>query len=349
MNKRTNIKDIASASGVSITTVSLIFNNKATNIPQETIDRVKQIAKEKGYQPNAIAMSLKTKRTKTIGYVMPSIENTFFAEIAKKVEEYLDGYGYSLMICSSNDKFEKDYSSINALASRMIDFLIYCPSAETLMTKENLKKINNLLDNLNIPYVVIDRQIEGNIQNKIVCDDHQGAMTATQYMIDKNHRKIACIAGPLETSSAQNRYSGYLDCLKENGISFDKRLVRFGNFDFESGYRSMLEIIEENPTAVFACNDLMAYGAIKAIKEKGKTIPEDISIVGYDDLIYSQLLDVPLTTIHQDMDGIAKAIDELIINVLEKGNVEHTNKVVSSYLVERKSVCRKEKGHEKER
>ena len=166
MKKRTTIKDIASAAGVSITTVSLIFNNKAGCIPNETIERVKRIAKEQGYQPNVIASSLKTKKTKTIGYVMPSIENAFFAEIAQNVEKIIESYGYNIIICSSNDKFEKDYSSISDLASRMIDFLIYCPSSESL-TDGNLLKINELLARINIPYVVVDRQLEGDIKSKV--------------------------------------------------------------------------------------------------------------------------------------------------------------------------------------
>lgn len=342
MKKRTNIKDIAIASGVSITTVSLIFNNKANSIPQETIDRVKQIAKEKGYQPNAIASSLKTKKTKMIGYVMPSIENNFFAEIAQRVEKIVGTYGYNIIICSSNDKFEKDYSSISTLSSRMIDFLIYCPSTETL-TNGNLKRINELLSTINIPYVVVDRQLDGDIKNKVVCDDHQGGVIATQYLIDNGHRCIGCITGPLETSSAQNRFAGYVDCLMNNHIAYDRKLVQYGNFDVNSGYEAAKELLkEENITAIFACNDLMAYGAIKAIKEAKKSIPKDISLIGYDDLIYSQLLDVPLTTIHQDMDGIATAIGDLIINILEKWSNELTIKVVPSYLVERTSVCRKE-------
>ena len=293
MKKRTNIKDIALASGVSITTVSLIFNNKANSIPQETLDRVKQIAKEKGYQPNAIASSLKTKKTKMIGYVMPSIENNFFAEIAQRVEKIVGTYGYNIIICSSNDKFEKDYSSISTLSSRMIDFLIYCPSTETL-TNGNLKRINELLSTINIPYVVVDRQLDGDIKNKVVCDDHQGGVIATQYLIDNGHRCIGCITGPLETSSAQNRFAGYVDCLMNNHIAYDRKLVQYGNFDVNSGYEAAKELLkEENITAIFACNDLMAYGAIKAIKEAKKSIPKDISLIGYDDLIYSQLLDVP--------------------------------------------------------
>lgn len=340
MKKRTTIKDIASAAGVSITTVSLIFNNKAGCIPNETIERVKRIAKEQGYQPNVIASSLKTKKTKTIGYVMPSIENAFFAEIAQNVEKIIESYGYNIIICSSNDKFEKDYSFISDLASRMIDFLIYCPSSESL-TDGNLLKINELLARINIPYVVVDRQLEGDIKSKVVCDDHQGGMIATQYLIDNGHKCIGCITGPIETSSARNRYLGYVDCLKNNHIAYDEKLVKRGNFDFQTGYEETKKLLDEKITAIFACNDMMAYGAIKAIKEAGKNIPEDISLIGYDDLIYSELLDVPLTTIHQDIKGIAKVIGENIINVLEKGNEEVIFQVIPSSLVERDSVAKR--------
>lgn len=334
------IKDIACKSGVSITTVSLILNNKATSISDETIKRVKQIALESGYRPNAIASSLKTKRTKTIGYVMPSIENSFFSEIAKKVEKIVEPSGYSMIICSSDDKFEKDYNLIQMLTSRMIDFLLYCPSVETLKS-ENIHKIIELLHSINTPYVVVDRQIKGDIKSKIVCDDMQGGMIATQHLIDNNHHKIACITGPLEMSSASNRFLGYIECLKKNGISFNKNYVFYGNFDFESGYNLAKKALKTDVSAIFVCNDMMAYGAIRAIKEANKKIPQDISIVGYDDLAFSKLLDTPLTTIHQDIDAIADCIGKYIISVLEEKNEEITVKVFPSYLVERATVERK--------
>lgn len=335
------IKDIAKKSGVSITAVSLILNNKATSIPEETIQRVKKVASESGYRPNAIASSLKTKRTKTIGYVMPSIENSFFSEIAKKVEKIVEPSGYSIIICSSDDKFEKDYNLIQMLTSRMIDFLLYCPSSETLKS-ENLHKIITLLHSIDTPYVVVDRQIKGDIKSKVVCDDHQGGMLATQHLIENGHKKIACITGPLEMSSANNRYLGYEDSLKENNIPFVKDYVFYGNFDFESGYKQAKEALKTDVTAMFVCNDLMAYGALKAIKESGKKVPQDISIVGYDDLMFSELLDTPLTTIHQDIDAIADCIGKYIISVLEERNTEITIKAVPSYLVKRSTVARRE-------
>lgn len=338
--KTVSIKDIAKETGLSITAVSLILNNKSTTIPQETINRVKEVALKFGYRPNVIASSLRTKKTKTIGYVMPSIENSFFSEIAKKVEKNVEEYGYSIIICSSNDKFEKDYNLIQMLTSRMIDFLIFCPSVETLHGT-NIQKIINLLQSINTPYIVVDRQIKGDIKSKVVCDDHQGGMLATKHLIDSGHRKIACITGPLEMSSAYNRYLGYLDCLKENNIKFDDKYVFYGNFDFDSGYLNTLEALKTDVTAIFVNNDMMAYGALKAIKEKGKKVPQDISIVGYDDLIFSELLDVPLTTIHQDIDAIAECIGDYIISVLERKNTEITIKAIPSYLVERATVAKR--------
>ncbi len=335
------IKDIARESGVSITAVSLILNNKANSIPLETCERVKETAKRLGYRPNAIASSLKTKKTKMIGYIIPSIENIFFAEIAKKVEKIVETRGYSIIICNSDDQFEKDCNSIQNLSSRMIDFLLYCPSSETFKDN-NLTTIHELLRSINIPYIVIDRQIEGDIQSKVVCDDHQGGKIATEYLIQNGHKKIACITGPLEMSSAYNRYLGYMDALKEHDIPYSSQYVFHGNFDFASGYRLGKEIVQSDITAIFANNDMMAYGAIKAIREAGKKVPQDISIVGFDDLIYSEILDVPLTTIHQDMDAIADAIGKYIMKALEEDEYEVTTQVIPSYLIERASVIKKE-------
>ncbi len=334
------IKDIAKESGVSITTVSLILNNKANTISEETIKRVQTIAKEMGYRPNAIASSLKTKKTKLIGYVMPSIENSFFSEIAKKVEKIIEKKGYSIVICSSDDKFEKDYNLIEMLSSRMIDLLLYCPSVETL-EGENLNKIIALLHSIDIPYIIVDRQIEGDLHSKVVCDDKEGALDAMEYLIENGHERIACITGPLSMSSASNRYVGYTEGLGRHHIPFDSSLVRYGNFDYASGYEAGKSIAKTDATAVFVCNDLMAYGAMKALKEAGKAVPEDISVIGYDDLLFSALLDTPLTTVHQDIDALGKAVGNNILSILEDNVREIPTEVIKPSLVIRSTVKRR--------
>lgn len=150
-------------------------------------------------------------------------------------------------------------------------------------------------------------------------------------------------------SSAYNRYLGYMDALKEHDIPYSSQYVFHGNFDFASGYRLGKEIVQSDITAIFANNDMMAYGAIKAIREAGKKVPQDISIVGFDDLIYSEILDVPLTTIHQDMDAIADAIGKYIMKALEEDEYEVTTQVIPSYLIERASVIKRRKHNGKER
>ncbi len=334
------IKDIAKESGVSITTVSLILNNKASTISEETIKRVQSIAKEMGYRPNAIASSLKTKKTKLIGYVMPSIENSFFSEIAKKVEKIIEKKGYSIVICSSDDKFEKDYNLIEMLSSRMIDLLLYCPSVEAL-EKDNLTKIISLLHSIDIPYIIVDRQIEGDLHDKVVCDDRKGALDAVEYLIASGHERIACITGPLSMSSASNRFFGYQEALKKNRIPYDSSLIRYGAFDYASGYEAGKSLARSDATAIFVCNDLMAYGAIKALKESGKSVPEDVSLIGYDDLFFSALLDTPLTTVHQDIDALGKAIGNNILSILEDNVREIPIQVIPPSLVIRSTVKRR--------
>ena len=337
-NGPVSIKDVAQASGVSITTVSFIINGKDKNISEKTIEKVKSTCKELGYEPDRIAASLKTRKTKTIGYITPNIQNPFFSEIAKETETIIAKCGYSIIIANSDDKFEKDRNSIITLASRRVDFIVYAPAVESL-TNGNVANISKVLDNTGIPYVIVDRQLLGNLKSKVVCDDQDGGFRAVEHLIENGHRRIACVTGPMNISSAQNRFIGYKAALEKNGIAFDNSIVFHGNFSYESGIEVADELLKApGITAVFISNDLMAYGITKVMKEKGLQVGEDLSLVGYDNLFYSEILDVPLTSMNQDTKGLAQIIGTHILDVLEHGKPSVIKEVVKSTLVERKSV-----------
>jgi LacI family transcriptional regulator len=337
-NRKVTIKDVAERANVSITTVSLVLNNKSSTISKETIEKVKKCAYEINYFPDPIAASMITKKTKTIGYILPNIENTFFAKIVKSVETELISNGYNLIISNSNESFERDKKAIMLLNRRNVDFLIYTPSIESLQ-KENINKINDLLSSNDTPYLLVDREILGLDCNKIVSDNEYGGYLATRHLIENGHKSIACISGPLEVSSAFNRYNGYLKALKEAGIDNNDKLLLIGNYSFESGYELGLELIKRRGvTAVFVTNDLMAYGVIKACKEHKIKIPNDLSIVGYDDLFYSAILEVPLTSVNQNVGLIAKRVSDYVFNALKNKTVLDSD--VEKILIQPKLVIR---------
>jgi LacI family transcriptional regulator len=281
-----------------------------------------------------------TKKTKTIGYIIPDIQNMFFSEIAKNIEMEIVNKGYNLILCNSDDKFERDIKSILSLVNRNIDLLVFSPSSESLK-HNNIDKIYNLLSAIEIPYIIVDRELSNKECNMIVNDHEYGGYIATKYLIDNGHKNIACISGPLEVSSARNRYNGYLKALTEANILVNTKFLFEGDYYYESGYRFAKEIIKDKSiTAVFVSNDLMAYGVFQACREEKINVPNDLSVVGFDDLYFSQILEVPLTSVKQNISLISTKICSFIFNALKsKTEVETTHKeVIQPTLTIRNSV-----------
>lgn len=340
-NEKVTINDVAKRANVSITTVSLVLNNKAKSISKKTIEKVKKAAHEINYFADPIAASMITKKTKTIGYILPNIENMFFARIVKMMDIELSNYGYNLIICNSDESYERGQSAIISLTRRNVDFLVITPSSESLK-KENLSSVTSLANSLKTPFLFVDREIDGINANVIVSDNEKGGYIATKHLIENGHSNIAYLSGPQEVSSSYHRYHGYLKALKESNISFSEDMLFIGDYSYETGYRAGLDIIKSKKiTAVFAANDLMAYGLIKACHEKGVKIPQDLSIVGYDDLFYSSILDVPLTSVNHNINLMAKRVAEYVVEALKnknKNDYGYDKILIKPHLVVRDSV-----------
>lgn len=331
------IKDIAKEANVSITTVSFILNGKHENASKETIERVLSIAKKYNYQPNQIAVGLVTKKTKTIGLIIPDIQNIFFAEVAKHVDSEVTRLGYNVILCNTNGKTEEDLKYINLLIRRGIDGLIISPSTDLSETKQHEKMINTL-NKMPIPFVCLDRWLEGLESSRVSIDHCQGGYLATKHLIKQGHRKIACLTGPLNVHNSRRRLSGYQKALKESNIIFDENLIYEGDYRFESGYLIGKEILNKDVTAAFISNDFMCYGFYKAARELNKKIPDDISVVGFDDLFFSNMLDVPLTTIKQPVEMIAVAAAQMLLEQIKSNNKVSKNIKYQPELIIRKSV-----------
>lgn len=309
---KVTIKDIAQKSGVSVTTVSLILNNKRVRTSKATKAKVLQVARELHYVPNSLAVGLITKRTNTIGLILPDISNIFFSQMAKCLENLLIRRGYALFLCDTNDSDEEQAMYLELMRSHRIDALVLCIANDTDKSLAQLEDFHNS----GIPIVAFDRYSEAMHYPLVATDNVESAKNIVQHIIDLGHRRIACISGPGKRNYS-SRLDGYKQALVANGIPYEEALVMEGDYRYDSGYQCAKQLLQQNPTAIFACNDMMAYGVYKAAEECGLSIPDDISVVGFDDLMFSSTLSVPLTTVRQDVNGMCEKICSLVCDAID--------------------------------
>lgn len=326
------IKDIAEMCNVSVTTVSLILNDKPVRTSAQTKQKILDIAKKYNYTPNTFAVGLATRRTNTIALLIPDISNGFFAQIAKHLESNFGKHGYNLVLCNTNDNAEEQEKYLQLMLNRGVDALVMCVANDRSKTMEVL----NDFASDNIPVIAFDRAFDNLRCPLVVTDNKGGAKDIVEYLISLGHTRIACISGS-NAKLYSERLDGYMQALSENGIAYDKKLVRNGDYRYESGYQLTKELLREKPTAIFVCNDMMAYGAYKAIEENGLSIPDDVSVVGFDDLMFSSLLSVPLTTVRQDVTGMCEKICSLTLAAL-RGEAVSGVHMLPATVMRRESV-----------
>lgn len=334
------IKDIARLAEVSITTVSKIINGKDHDISQATIDRVNQIMEEQRYVPNKLAGSLVTKSTKTIGLVIPDITNPFFPELVRGAEDRANEAGYSIFFCNSDDQLEKETQYIKSLMEKMVDGIIFTAASTDSSRKAAFKNISS-------PIVLVDRFIEmEEVKASIVVDNVAGAYEGTKYLIGLGHKQILHITGPQKGKISQERRQGYEQALNEAHIETDERYILSGKFKLEWGYEAMAQADATNVpfTAVFCGNDLIALGAMKYLKEKGKHIPEDCSILGFDDIQIASHVDPPLTTVRQPKYQMGYQAVDTMIKLLNKEDIStddtvHGKKIILSTELVIRQTC----------
>lgn len=289
--KYITLKMVAERAGVSVNTASRAINNKS-DINEETKKRVLKVAQELGYVQNATAVALRTKKTRTLGVVIADNRNPFYAEVLNGIEEAAREKNYHIILANTQRDYQKEEEAINLLLAKRVDGLLITPVQDR---NDDIKK----LIEANIPFVIVGRDFENIEVDAIYNDEVKGGFFATEYLIKKGHKRIAFINGFLHKSPAQGRLEGYKKALKEHGIPLVDMMVSVGDIDVEDGYERTKQMLEKNLdfTAIFAYNDMMAFGAMQVIKEKGLRIPEDIGLVGYDDIPFSSLISPSLTTI----------------------------------------------------
>ncbi|HHE55253.1 MAG TPA: LacI family transcriptional regulator [Caldithrix abyssi] len=336
-SKRTTLKIIAEKTGVSVTTVSRVLNGQATRyrISKETSEKIYKCAKELHYTPDSLARGLRLKRTHIIGLIIPDISNPFFATIAYNIEVEARKAGYSIMLCDSEENTELEIESIKLLQSRKVDGLLICPVGQK---SEHLERLHNE----GIPLVIVDRYFPDLPFSYVVSDNYNGAKAAVEYLIENGHKKIACIQGLLNTRVNDDRVRGYKDAHIKHGLTIDETLIVGDSFGEKNGYiGAKLILSRSSPTAIFAASNLIALGSLRAISEEGFKIPDDISIISFDDQPYTEYLATPLTTIAQPHSEMGQIAVKLIIEQIEsKGNFNPVKLKLPTKLIKRKSVKR---------
>lgn len=338
----TTLKDIAAKTNLSVSTVSIVLNNRASRIPKSTRDLVKKAAKDLNYSPNQLAVGLVTKRTNTLGLIVPDIRNSFFSSLAKGIEDEARDNGWTVILCNSNDSHERDLEYIKMLASKGVDGILYCMSSDSNL--ENFKEKYTLIKNLGIKFLMIDRYLDFPSDfpkiDLISLEHFEGGYLAAKHLIDLGHKRIACVTGPQYLSESNERLRGYRKALKDNDIEFDSNLIIEGNYLMESGVSAVDKFMQKEFTAIFAFNDMMAYGILKGLKSYNLSIPKDISVIGYDDIYLSEILEIPLTTIHQPIEMMGKGAANHFINLIDNKDNGKEVPRYSPELVVRESTSR---------
>ena len=330
------IKDIASAAGVSPATVSLVLNNRPSRIAEETRERIKKTAEELGYAPNSAAVLLKTNRSYTLGLLIPEIRNDYYAKYAKGMEEACQSKGWTTFLCTTNNNPLKERQYIETLHSKNVDGLsiVTTPSHQSELFLSN----RDLILSHGIPVVQMDMTGYRKPVNAVISDHFRGGYMATKHLLSLGHQKIAFITGPTTMEGSVSRILGCKKALEDAGLSWDPSMTFEGNYTYDAGSRAIDNLISKDFTAVFAFNDLMAYGVYNSLGKYNLRIPDDVSVVGYDDNFTSSIINPPLTTVYQPIYEMGKAAAEILIHAAEHPDCEPVVKEFDLQLIVRKST-----------
>lgn len=315
-------------------TVSRVVNNNP-NVKPQTRKKVFEAIERLGYRPNAVARGLASKKTTTVGVVIPDISNAIFAEVARGIEDIANMYHYNIILCNADKRKEKEIRVINTLLEKQVDGLLFMGG---VVTDEHMQAFQTST----VPIVLCGTNVEGNTMAAVDIDHQQAAHDAVKLLLDKGHRRIGMISGNLQDpNNGFSRYNGYKNALEEAGVAFDESLVRIGNHRYESGIEAMKYFLElpERPTAIFSATDEMAIGAIHAAQDAGLAIPGDISVISVDNSRMASMVRPLLTTVAQPMYDIGAVSMRLLTKLMNKENVEKGKITLMHEVIQRQSVA----------
>lgn len=331
-----SIKDIAREAKVSHSTVSRALSNSPL-VSVETRARIQGMARDMGYSPDAQARSLVKGRTQTIGVVVTTISDPFVAEVVQGIESTAHGLGYSVILASSNNESERELDAVDMLRSKRVDGLIVTSSRVGAVYLRHLERIG-------VPIVLVNnhREEQGSYIFSISVDNQHGGCLATQHLIELGHRRIAFVGGSSDHSPSVGRHKGYREALQAHGLAHDPALVVPGNGRSDGGERALLRLLnlEDRPSAVFCYNDMTAIGLLRAAREESLEVPQDLAVVGFDDIPFASYVVPPLTTIAQPKVEMGQRAMKMVLDLIQasaSGSGQVSNIVVRGQLIVRAS------------
>ncbi len=339
MKSKATLKQIAKELGVSVSTVSKALND-SPEISEPTKNRVQEYAKLKNYKPNVIGLSLKNRRTKTIGVIIPNILNSFFAKVFSGIEKVADEKGYKVITCISNESLEKEINALEMLSNGTIDGFILSVAEESQKAQE-YNHFKNII-NEGTPIVMFDRIADEVNCDKVIVDDFESAVNATEHLIKSGCRKIALLSAIDNLSVGKLRAKGFYKAIENKGLKVDENLVILTNNNEEFNEKIAGFFIKNKPDGVFALDEHASVTAMKLGIQNGYKIPKDLSIIGFADGVWSRRLTPSLSTVSQHGPEIGEVAANLLIDKLEKKS--ESNKfethVVKTELRHRDSTIR---------
>ena len=336
LKNNSTITDVSKESSFSITTVSRVLNglSKKYRISEETEELVIKAAQKLNYRPNLAAVNFRLKKTNTIGLLIPSLANPFFAVMCSFITNELHKRGYSVMISDCNDDERIEAEAVNLLVDRRIDGLLVSPSGKRSLHFENVFKQG-------LPVVCFDRYFDDSIIPFVSSHNYQGAYEITKHLVQSGHKKIACIQGTSETMPVAKRVKGYMAAMNEAGLIAE--IVGNGS-TVENGYieTKLLMSRNEPPTAIFTFTNPIVLGAIKALREEALSIPKDVSLVTFDDAEYLNFLDPPITSVVQPLSEIARISVKILLDRIQHGEnnvmIKQEKILLQPKIIHRKSI-----------
>lgn len=327
------MKDVARLAGVSTSTVSHVINNNRF-VSDAVREKVTTAISQLNYAPSALARSLKLNQTRTIGMLLTASSNPFYSEVVRGVERSCYERGYSLVLCNTDGDENRMNRSLETLLQKRVDgLLIMC-------TESHIPSVEILTRYPSIPSVMMDWSPFDGGSDIIQDNSLLGGEMATRHLISRGYTRIACIAGPQDKTPARLRLEGFHQAMEQAGLPVLPSYIVAGDLEFEGGYNAMNQLLALNPLpqAVFTSNDAMAVGVYHALYQAGLSVPQDIAVIGYDDIELARYMTPPLTTIHQPKDELGElAIDTLLHRLAEPGGSQQLL-VLTPELVERGSV-----------
>ena len=326
-----SIKDVAKEAGVSIATVSRVLN-EVDVVNEDTKDKVNKAIVKLDYRPNIVARSLKTQKTSTIGIIIPDISSQFYSEIVRGSEDVSNIYDYNIILCNTDLDQSKEIEYIKVLKEKMVDGVIY-------MSNSLEPEIISLLQSLQIPTVLVETRDKDHTFPSVTIDNEKAAFDAVNYLINKGDKKIVFLGSDPEYKNASAyRYLGYKKALEANNIPYDEGVVRFGGLKAKDGYETMKELSKEAKfDGVFCSSDEIAMGVINALRENNIKVPEEVDVIGFDNIYMSTIFYPKLSSVAQPMYDMGSVGMRMLIKIINKKKLDLEHIVLDHMIVERDS------------